>query len=229
VRVGVAPDHAHALTLFLERLQMPTNDIAKQTSLTFPPLTNTAKAAGIVFYTVDGFIYYDDNGAARTIVNEEEAQTISGDKTFSGSTAFTGATTIAGLGLVQVATTALTNAQVLALRAAPITVVAAPGAGFFVELLGGHITFDYTAAYTETDDDVAFKYTNGSGAACSETIPGEFLEATADAAHTIVPITALAVANAPIVIHNTGAEEFGGGNAANVVTVTVRYRVNPIP
>jgi hypothetical protein len=214
---------------------MPTKNILKQAGTTSPPLDNLPNAAGIVYNTDDGFVYYDDAGSARTVVNEEETQTISGNKTFSGTstfsgaTTFTGATTIAGQGLVQVTVTALTDAQVLALRAAPITVVAAPGAGFFTEVVGGHITFDYTAAYTETDDDLALKYTNGSGVACSETIPGEFLEATADAAQTIVPITALAVANAAIVIHNTGAEEFGGGNAANVVTVTVRHRTNPIP
>lgn len=202
---------------------MSIRSVHKQSLTTGPALLNTGNDAGLIYDTDDGFLTYSDAGTSRKVVNTSEAQTI------SGAITFTGATTIAGQGLVQVTTTALTNAQVLALRAAPITVVAAPGAGFFNEVIGGHITFDYTAAYTETDDDLALKYTNGSGAACSETIPGEFLEATADAAQTIVPITALAVANAVIVIHNTGAEEFGGGNAANVVTVTVRYRVNAIP
>jgi hypothetical protein len=212
---------------------MPINDIEKRSGTTH--LENLPNAAGFGYDSDDGFLKYNDAGTIRTVVDVAKTQTISGNKTFSGTntfsgaTSFTGATTIAGQGLIQVTVTTLTNAQVLALRAAPITVVAAPGAGFFTEVVGGHITFDYTAAYTETDDDLALKYTNGSGVACSETIPGEFLEATADAAQTIVPITALAVANAVVVIHNTGAEEFGGGNAANVVTVTVRHRTNPIP
>jgi hypothetical protein len=208
---------------------MPIDKIQKQSGTTQPALENLPNAVGFVYDSADGFTKYNDAGTIRTHVDVAKTQTISGTKTFSGTVAFTGATTIAGQGLVQVTTTALTNAQVLNLRATPITVVAAPGAGFFNEVIGGHITFDYTAAYTETDDDLVLKYTNGSGASCSETIPGEFLEATADAAQTIVPITALAVANAAIVIFNTGGEEFGGGNAANVVTVTVRYRVNAIP
>jgi len=44
----------------------------------------------------DHLLYYYDTGdsAARTVVNEEEAQTITGDKTFSGATTFTGAVVI---------------------------------------------------------------------------------------------------------------------------------------
>ncbi len=200
---------------------MPTKDIEKRSGTGH--FVNYPNAAPIGQDSDDGFVKYGDNGSVRTVVNVEETQTISGAKTF------TGATTIAGIGLVQVAVVPLTNAEVLALAAAPKTLVAAPGAGFFLEFLGGHITFDYTAAYTEDADDLAVRYTDGSGAIVSETVPGEFLEATADAAQTLVPITALAVANAALVLDNTGAEEFGGGNAANVVTVTVRYRVNAIP
>src|SRR3990167_6613610 len=44
----------------------------------------------------DGLLYYYDvaDSATRTVVNEEEAQTISGAKTFSGATTFTGAVVI---------------------------------------------------------------------------------------------------------------------------------------
>src|SRR5574341_1337146 len=45
-------------------------------------------------------------------------------------------------------TTVLTNAQVVALRATPVTVVAAPGAGKFAEFVSALLVFNRTAAYT---------------------------------------------------------------------------------
>lgn len=167
---------------------------------------NTVNAAAIRVNKTDGLLVHRDHqGTIKTVLSTAALLALVGD--------------------VRVVTGSLTNAQVLALRGTPITLVPAPGAGLFNELLGGHLFFDYTAAYTETDDDLAVKYTNGSGAAASATMPGEFLEATADAVQTIVPITALAVANAALVLHNTGAEEFGGGNAANVLYFRVYYRI----
>src|SRR3990167_2773996 len=48
------------------------------------------------------------------------------------------------------ATVSMTNAQVLALLTTSKSIVAAPGAGKIVEVLGGLIVFDYVGAYTET-------------------------------------------------------------------------------
>lgn len=47
-----------------------------------PSLPN---AKGIVIDSVDGFIKYNDGGNIRTVLNAEEAQTISGAKTFTGA------------------------------------------------------------------------------------------------------------------------------------------------
>src|SRR5688572_10185170 len=66
---------------------------------------------------------------------------------------------------------ALTSAEILALRATPKTLVAAPGAGKVLEFISAHLYLDATATgYTETADNMAVKYTDGSGAAVSQTI-----------------------------------------------------------
>jgi hypothetical protein len=132
---------------------------------------------------------------------------------------------------VQQAEVSLTNAQVLALRATPIQMVAAPGAGKVLQFLGAELFFDYTAAYTESDDNLVFRYTDGSGAKVSEEIETTgFLDATADTATNAIPKPDVIVAktgcdNKAIVLHNSGDGEFGGGNAANVVRVRVIYRI----
>jgi hypothetical protein len=133
---------------------------------------------------------------------------------------------------VRYAETSLTNAQMLALRGTPIEVVAAPGAGKVIEFLSAVLLFDRTGAYTESDDNLAFKYVDGSGQQASQTIEATgFVDAAADAIINAIakPDTLLTVAqsvNKALVLHNVGNGEFGGGNAANVVRVKVAYRVH---
>lgn len=126
----------------------------------------------------------------------------------------------------------LTNAEMLALRATPKQIIAAPGAGKIIELLSATLFFDYTAAYTESADNMAFKYENGSGAQVSNTIEATgFVDATADTQISVLQNTgALIVAktgaeNKAVVLHNTGDGEYGGGNAANVIRVNACYRI----
>ena len=53
---------------------------------------NLPDAAGLVYDSVDGFIKYNDAGNIRSVVNAEEAQTISGAKTFTGAVTLTDVT-----------------------------------------------------------------------------------------------------------------------------------------
>lgn len=133
---------------------------------------------------------------------------------------------------IQYAEVSLTNANVLNLRATPITLVAAPGAGKFVEFISAQLLFDYVGAYTESTDNMAIKYENGSGTAVSETIEATgFVDATADTVINVKPTTSAALAktaieNKVLCLHNTGDGEYGGGNAGNAVRVKVAYRVH---
>jgi len=69
----------------------------------------------------------------------------------------------ANLGAAEIRTAqlSLTPAQVKALRATPQALVAAPGEGYALQLLGGTVIYDYTAVFTETADNLVVRYTNG--------------------------------------------------------------------
>jgi hypothetical protein len=206
---------------------MSIRSVHKQSATTGPALLNTGNDAGLIYDTDDGFLTYSDAGTSRKLVNTSEAQTISGAITFSGAVTTTAA------GQIRVVQTTITNAQFLAIRGTPIAIVAAPGAGFGLQFLGGWITIDYTAAYTESADNLAVRFTDGSGQIVSGAIETTgFVDATADSYQLMValaPTTGPAVVNAALVLHNTGDGEFGGGNAANVITVTTYYRVVTVP
>lgn len=145
-------------------------------------------------------------------------------------------TTISFDPMIAVASVTLTNAEIKALRATPKTLVAAPGSGKMLEFVsivlknnGG------TNAITETIDNMAVKYTDGSGAAVSETIEATgFIDQTAATitvgqAKNDAIVAYASAANQALVLHNTGDGEYAG-NAANDVTMTVRvtYRVHTV-
>lgn len=130
-------------------------------------------------------------------------------------------------------TVTLTNAQVKALRATPITLVPAPGAGKVLRLVEATLVFHRVAAYTESADNLGIKYVDGSGTQASADIETTgFLDAAGDAVtfavpHVAEPILTAAgeLSNAPLVLHNTGDGEYGAGNASNTLKVIVTYRV----
>jgi len=127
----------------------------------------------------------------------------------------------------------ITNAEFLAIRATPKTIIAAPGVGKKIHVISPpELYFDYTAAYTETIDNLSFKYTDGVGATIATVETTGFVDATVDTM-TFASMSAAsnlaktAVDNQAVVLHNTGDGEFGGGNAANVVRVRILYRIIP--
>lgn len=128
---------------------------------------------------------------------------------------------------IQYAEVAVTAAEMLAVRATPKTLVAAPGAGYALEFVSAVFIYDYTAAFTETDDNLAIRYTDGSGTVVSLTLETTgFLDATADKISTIQPLATdvLVTANAALVLHNTGNGELGG--TGSPCRVKVAYRVH---
>jgi hypothetical protein len=135
------------------------------------------------------------------------------------------------LGGVQRATVTISSAELLALNATPKTLVAAPGAGLFIEPISLHAWLDYnSAAYAgiAAGEDISFKWTNGSGAQMLTAIEATgFLDATADAHRLTYPINLAAnvepVANAAIVAHMlTG--EITTGNSPLKIEILYRIR-----
>jgi hypothetical protein len=135
---------------------------------------------------------------------------------------------------IRVRTVTISSAQVLALNATPITLVAAPGAGFAVVFEGAHV---YKAAGTAyggiaAGEDLAISYTSGAGedvGVCETT--GFLDQATAQQRYVRPQAAALAagtvsevapVANAPLVASLLVGEITTGDSA---VKVRVFYRV----
>jgi hypothetical protein len=125
---------------------------------------------------------------------------------------------------------AISSAELLALRATPKTLVAAPGAGYLLEFVGGVLFLDATAtAYVESAANLAVRYTDGSGAIVSQAIEATgFIDQTADTMTTMEPKIDAIVAktgceNKALVLHNTGAGEYTTGTGT--MRVKCAYRI----
>jgi len=135
-------------------------------------------------------------------------------------------------GLTKHVEVALSSGDILALRATPKTLVAAPGAGYLLEFVSLVLLLDATAtAYVESSANLAVKYNNGSGAQVSETIEATgFIDQTADTMTTGRPKLDQIVAksgceNKGLVLHNLGAGEYTTGTG--VIRAKVSYRIWP--
>lgn len=150
-------------------------------------------------------------------------------KTLSVGNARVAGVMLTAEGLVRYRDTTLTNAQVLALRATPIALVPAAGSTKVLEFVSAILVGKQTAgAWTETADNLGVRYTNGSGLQVSEDIEttGFFTAAikATSARAKLDPIGMLK--NVPLVLHNLGDGEYGGGNVANSMLVRVFYRIH---
>jgi hypothetical protein len=93
----------------------------------------------------------------------------------------------------------LTAAQLDALAATAVELIAAPGAGKIIQFLGAQVFLDYgTATYAGSSETITFKYENGSGATVG-TITEAFIESTADAYMWVNPISAVGLANKALI------------------------------
>lgn len=129
---------------------------------------------------------------------------------------------------------ALTNAEIKALRATPKTLVAAPGTGKVLEFVSAVLLLDYggTNVFTESADNLAIRYNNGSGVIVSEAIETTgFIDQAADTlTNAIAKADTIAAKSGSeglaLVLHNTGDGEIAG-NAGNdnLLRVKVRYVV----
>lgn len=137
------------------------------------------------------------------------------------------------LGDLYTAKVSLTNANIKNLRATPITLVAAPGANLMLEFVSAILVNNGGAnAITESADNLAVKYTDGSGVQVSQDIEATgFIDQTAKTAtNALAKInTIVATANGynkALVLHNTGDGEYAGNAAADVtMDVWTSYRI----
>jgi len=128
-------------------------------------------------------------------------------------------------------TVTIANADIKTLRATPVTLVAAPGVGYYVELVSATLILNYsTAVFTESADNLVIQYnTSGLDATAAIETTGFIDQAADQVAHikgdTIITATAANMANLALELFNTGDGEFGGGNDSTM-NVVVTYWVH---
>lgn len=138
-------------------------------------------------------------------------------------------------GSIQTADVTVSSAQLLTLNATPVQLVAAPGTGYALVLLGALFTKAAGTAYAgiAAGEDLAIRYTNSSGAIVLEAEPTGFLDqATAQTlyAYPFVqgatsPVFSVApVANSPLMLHMLVGEITTG---TSDLKVRVWYRIVP--
>ena len=136
-------------------------------------------------------------------------------------------------GAVQFATVSIAAANIKTLRATPVELVAAPGADKVLELVSATLGLDFgSEVLAESADNLAVRYTDGSGVIVSQTIETTgFIDQSVDTLTNALPVLDAIVAatgsvNQALVLHNTGDGEFTG-NASDdaALDVHIAYRV----
>lgn len=134
---------------------------------------------------------------------------------------------------VQTATVTIATAAVKTLNATPVELVPAPGAGYANVLIGALAFLDYeSVAYDNiaSGEDLAIKYTNGSGLQVAAFETTGFLDQTADQVRWVYPTDYTTnagqtiVANAALVAHMLSGE-IATGNSP--IKIRCYYRVVP--
>lgn len=191
-------------------------------TLLSPTWTGVGSGAGASL--TNGNILVGSAGGVATAVP------VSGDATLVN----TGALTLAAT-TIKTAMLVLTNAQIKALRATPITVVAAPGAGKYILPISASIEMIYggTNAFTSAANDVlGLKWKDGTTSTLLTGAVQALVQATASAMGIFLPLTASNVAkanvdNQALVVHNITASEVAGNAAAdNTMNLVVKYSVH---
>lgn len=137
--------------------------------------------------------------------------------------------TIAGLikgslgldGVAQRKQLTLTSAQILALNSTPVTLVPAPGAGKYIEVLrvSAKLVFN-SVAYTGANA-LEIRYTDGSGAKATSDLAAALINAAATRRDSATAAAVTQVANAPVVAAVPSANP-GAGDSTMVVDVLYR-------
>ncbi len=128
--------------------------------------------------------------------------------------------------IAQVATVTLTAAQVKALKTSPVTLLPAPGAGYYHSVDEIVATLNYgTTQFTGTNA-VEFRYTDGSGAKVTGDAAYAWLNGSANAAVKVIGAAVTPVANAAVVAAVPSADP-GAGDST--VTLSILYRTVKLP
>jgi fibronectin-binding autotransporter adhesin len=184
---------------------------------------------------VDPLVVSSSNQANALVVGQNAGTVaIAAAATVGGTLGVTGLTTAtAGVApgsaasVYKTDTITLTSAEVKALRAAPKVLVAAPAAGYFIELVSATLALNYGSnVFSETTDNLVIQYnTSGLDASAAIETTG-FLDQNADMiavvkGASIAGAAATSYAGLALELSNSGDGEIDG-NAANDSTLIVK-------
>lgn len=195
-----------------------------------------AEIGNICYIVDDATVAKTDNGGTRSIagrIHDVDSSGVWVEFSVIPRTATVGSADLDATA-IKYSTINLTNANIKALRATPITLVAAQGANKVIEFVSAQLRLDYGSnVFTETADNLAVRYENGAGALASQAIECTgFIDQAADTITNALPkidaiVAQASMANKAIVLHNTGDGEFAGNAAADsLMVVKVSYRVH---
>lgn len=131
--------------------------------------------------------------------------------------------------LIRYADVTIAHAAILTLGTVPVTLVAAPGSGYFIDPISVIAYYNYdTAAYTLTTETVDVQYGSGATVLAALLTNGEFI-GTADVRKNMRQAVAnlAPVDNSKLQLTTSGGTDPGDGNAAASLKVRVYYRIVP--
>lgn len=122
----------------------------------------------------------------------------------------------------------IATGDVASMNATPVQLVAAPGAGTYIEVVSIHWFLDFaSSAYdaAASGDTLVARYTDGSGAIVVDAVAGDAIGAASADYHTVVRPVAevIPVENAALVAHITTGE-WGTGDSPLKADVLYRVR-----
>jgi hypothetical protein len=126
------------------------------------------------------------------------------------------------------------NACIKGLRAAPLALVAGPGAANFIEVVSAVLVLDYGSEVltVNADDNLVIEYGDGGDDITAAIETDGFMTAAADTMKLVLPagiatVAAVNLLNSNVRLFNVGAAEIAG-NATNDTTLTIKinYRIH---
>lgn len=131
--------------------------------------------------------------------------------------------------LTRYADVTIAHAAILTLGASPVTLVAAPGAGYFIDPVSVILYYDYnTAAYTLAAETVDVEYGSNATVLAAVLSNAELVGAADVRKNMRIAVATLApVENSKLQLTTSGNTNPGGGNASASIKVRVYYRIVP--